>query len=358
MAGSGGFFPFERLTRKHGVKVITEGFVSLEKCVLAIGKVVGCENIKSASRMHGSVVAFLSQTDLVHKIVESGIVINDLFVAVSPLEVPAKKIILSNVPPFLKNELIMNELSRHGQIVSAPKRIPLGCKSPLLKHVVSFRRQLFMLLNKPNEELNIVLKFKIEGSNYVIFATSDTMKCFNCGVDGHLVKNCPKTKEQEGDGERAERDVSVTREATVPSSAGGETEKKNVEINDRGVAEPSEAVGAGVIQNNVTSVVPETKSKEPSSVVGGGEHQNADRENARGELKERKAAGSSDGAAAGENQKSTKAVQLDVESIKDVVAGTSKVKETEAGKTEGESPSQCTSNKDENLRKDCVGASF
>ncbi|MGH0124017.1 UNVERIFIED_CONTAM: hypothetical protein FKN15_015706 [Acipenser sinensis] len=148
------------------------------------------------------------------------------------------------------------------------------------------------------------------------------------------------------------KDVSMTREATVPSSAGGETEKKNVEINDRGVAEPSEAVGAGVNQNNVTSVVPETKSKEPNSVVGGGEHQNADRENARAELKERKAAGSSDGAAAGENQKSPKAVQLEVESIKDVVAGTSKVKETAAGKTEGESPSQCTSNKDEILREE------
>ncbi|MGH0124958.1 UNVERIFIED_CONTAM: hypothetical protein FKN15_020844 [Acipenser sinensis] len=170
--------------------------------------------------------------------------------------------------------------------------------------------------------------------------------CTGNGTQDHRNTNT----EQEGDGERAEGDVSGTREAAVPSSAGGETEKKNVEINDRGVS--SEAVGARVNQNNVTSVVPETKSKEPSSVVGGGEHQNADRENARAELKERKAAGSSDGAAAGENQKSPKAVQLEVESIKDVVAGTSKVKETEADKTEGESPSQCTSNKDENLREE------
>ncbi|KAI3373021.1 hypothetical protein L3Q82_023456, partial [Scortum barcoo] len=46
------------------------------------------------------------------------------------------------------------ELSRHGKVVSPIKKVLSGCKSPLLKHVVSHRRQLFMILNNRNEEFN------------------------------------------------------------------------------------------------------------------------------------------------------------------------------------------------------------
>lgn len=247
MAGSGGVFPLESLTRKHGIKIATEGFVPIEKCMLAIGKVVGHENIKSASRMNGSVVAFLSQTDLVNKIVEHGIILNDSLVAVTPLVTPARKIIISNVPPFLKNALIVNELSRHGQIVSAPKRIPLGCKSPLLQHVVSFRRQLFMVLNKASEELNIVLKFKVDGCDYVIFATSETMKCFNCGADGHLIKNCPKAKDrEEREGGEVSEKVAVNLKSTEPSKVDVETESGGMERGNVNAENDGEVAGTSV----------------------------------------------------------------------------------------------------------------
>lgn len=96
------------------------------------------------------------------------------------------------MPPFISDEIIERELQRHGQIVSAIKKIPVGCKSPLLKHVVSFRRQLYMILKNDMEELNIVLKFRIEGFDYVIFATTETMKCFRCNKQGHLARSCPE----------------------------------------------------------------------------------------------------------------------------------------------------------------------
>ncbi len=41
---------------------------------------------------------------------------------------------LSNVPPFIKDDLLLAELTRHG--FSNKKKNPLSCKSPLLKHVV------------------------------------------------------------------------------------------------------------------------------------------------------------------------------------------------------------------------------
>ncbi|KAL0187598.1 hypothetical protein M9458_014697, partial [Cirrhinus mrigala] len=36
------------------------------------------------------------------------------------------------------------------------------------------------------EELNVAFKFKIDGFDYVVFASSETMKCFKCGEEGHI----------------------------------------------------------------------------------------------------------------------------------------------------------------------------
>lgn len=201
MAAPGGATPpnyaFEKLTRRHGVKISPEQFCPLERCVLAVGEIAGCENIKSASRMNGAIVIFLKTTELVQKLVENGVVLNDTFTPVLPLSAPSRKITISNVPPFVRNEILERELARYGQVMSGIKRIPLGCKAPQLKHIVSFRRQVYMILNNINDDLNISLKFKIDNHDYVFFVTSESMKCFRCGSEGHIVRNCPEQEEEE-----------------------------------------------------------------------------------------------------------------------------------------------------------------
>lgn len=99
---------------------------------------------------------------------------------------------ISNVPPLLKNELLEKELARHGRLVSPVKMIPISCKSPHLKHVVSFRRQVFMVLKKSDEELNLVFRFRIDDYDYIVHVTSEIMKCFGCGAEGHLIRSCPE----------------------------------------------------------------------------------------------------------------------------------------------------------------------
>uniref|UniRef100_A0A9J7YHV5 RRM domain-containing protein n=1 Tax=Cyprinus carpio carpio TaxID=630221 RepID=A0A9J7YHV5_CYPCA len=64
----------------------------------------------------------------------------NLFTHVLPLSMPSKKVLLSNVPPFISDETLVRILSRYGKLVSPIKMIPIGSGSPLLKHVVSFRR--------------------------------------------------------------------------------------------------------------------------------------------------------------------------------------------------------------------------
>ncbi len=116
MAASGSF---DFLTRRHGVKV--DSTVNVEECSLVIGEVIGTENIMSASRMNNAIVVFVKTVDLANQLVESGVVINGIFTPVLPLSTPSKRVTLSNVPPFISNEVLTGMLSRYGKLVFSDK---------------------------------------------------------------------------------------------------------------------------------------------------------------------------------------------------------------------------------------------
>ncbi|KAK6491847.1 ubiquitin-conjugating enzyme E2 variant 3 isoform X3, partial [Huso huso] len=169
------------LTRWHGCRCVPDSAVSVEDCLLAVCKVVEGDRIVSASRMNKGLVIFFKDTQDVDKLVQEGFVVQGSLVHVSPLATPFAKVILSNVPPFLKNELLESELSRYGKICSPIKSIPLGCKNPQLNHIMSFRRQVYILLNNPGFE-KCCLDFHSRRNSCVVFASTDTMRCFKCGV--------------------------------------------------------------------------------------------------------------------------------------------------------------------------------
>ncbi len=134
---------FSTLTRKHGIKIGAGCPCSVEEIALAVGEVIGHGSVKSAAHMNSAVVLFIEKIEQVNKLIETGITVNGMFEPVLPLAQPATKITLSNVPPFISDEFLVKELSRHGKVVSPIRKVPSGCKSPLLRHVVSHRRQVF-----------------------------------------------------------------------------------------------------------------------------------------------------------------------------------------------------------------------
>lgn len=71
--------------------------------------------------MNGAVVLFLDKVEKVNIVVENGIVLNGSLIKVFPLVNPARKVLLSNVPPFISDEALKRKLSRNGQLVSAIK---------------------------------------------------------------------------------------------------------------------------------------------------------------------------------------------------------------------------------------------
>lgn len=207
------------LTRRHAVKVASG--VNIEDCCLAVGEVVGHSGVLSASRMNNALVVFLDSVEKANELVERGIVISGEFVSVLPLSLPAKRVTLSNVPPFVSDEILTQALSRYGKLVSPIKKIPISSESPLLKHIVSFRRFAYMII-PDDADLDLTLNFRIEDFSYTIFVTTGKTKCFGCGKTGHLIRNCPtksnvvekgnenRNVEQNGEGNgEVEADVTV-----------------------------------------------------------------------------------------------------------------------------------------------------
>ena len=219
---------FGELSRLHGLKISTTFPNSVEDCGLAVAAVVGHSSVKSAARMNGAVVIFVDSVAKGNHVVESGIVIKDLFVSVSPLTTLATRDTISNIPPFIGDEVLVRELSRYGKIVSAIKKLPSGCKSPLMQHVVSHRRQVQMILNKKDSELSLVFNIRVADFDYAVFVNSGTLKCFACGKEGHLARACP----EKVPGKRAEP-------ADVP--AGSSKEADTVEQGVAGVEKPTQS---------------------------------------------------------------------------------------------------------------------
>lgn len=73
----------------------------------------------------------------VSEVVESSVVIQDTFTSVLPHVSPPTRVVISNAPPFIKDEGLVKKLFRYGQIVSPIMMVLLGYKSAKLKHVVS-----------------------------------------------------------------------------------------------------------------------------------------------------------------------------------------------------------------------------
>ncbi len=96
--------------------------------------------------MKKAVVVFVKEENQVNRLISSGIVVSGDFITVLPLVAPTIKVTVSNVPPFIQNQEIERELLRYGKLASAIKTVPLRRKHEALKHVMSFRRHVFMFL--------------------------------------------------------------------------------------------------------------------------------------------------------------------------------------------------------------------
>lgn len=265
---------FESLTRRHGVKINSSA--SVHDCSLAVGEVVGHDKILSAARMNSAVVLFLETVELANSIVEKGVVINDIFTSVFPLSTPSKKVIISNVPPFVKDEFLTKTLSRYGKLISPIRKIAISTNSAQLKHVVSFRRFVYMTLNNSREDLDLTLNVTVDGFVYPIYVSSSVMKCFGCGQNGHLVRLCPERRDDSTTGgvgrEGAPSEEAEGNPTASNASTAANTNTERGHENGEGTVPPPEASPpqsspAGLVEEGSAPTEPAQSTVAPADCV-------------------------------------------------------------------------------------------
>lgn len=267
------------LSFRNGCRCVADPEVTVEDILQIIGEKVGFENIVSASRMNKAVVVFLKSESLINELTVSGIWVKEAFVPITPLSAPATKVTISNVPPFVSNEAILKELQRFGKIASPVKGIPLGCKNAALKHVLSFRRQVYMFLNSTERTLEASFRIIHEESSFIIYASTESMRCYGCGDFGHKRFLCPQKNEQRASSSQAETSNADTLRVQGTDEMTGQQEVSELEVNITGnVEKPGCSTDSNADGSNAKC--DESKAQSDTEVVceGGTEQESGSKE--------------------------------------------------------------------------------
>lgn len=102
-----------------------------------------------------------------------------------------------------------------------------------------------MIVNN-DADLDLALNFRVDDFHYVVFVTTDKIKCFGCGTVGHLVRACPSKQGESGRAAYAKR----------AANDGEQSAKETAEV-ESAVARVSDhdgAHGAGTAENAAVSV--------------------------------------------------------------------------------------------------------
>ena len=177
--------------------IVTDAIEGLQikDYVVSIGKLIGPENIRFASRISQSrVCLYLSTQEIVNKVTEMKISIGSHTLAIRPLISKHKRIIISNVCPIIPHTVIEAKLREHNvNPVSQITFIRAGMNEAEYSHIMSFRRQVYV---NPEDEgkLPESLQIHYEGTSYWVYITGEKLSCFLCKEEGHLAKYCKNTE--------------------------------------------------------------------------------------------------------------------------------------------------------------------
>ena len=140
--------PFSVVTRNNGVAFKASDKISIQIYIDAFVNNIPPEEVVSASRISNDRVAiYLRSRGAVIDATNHGLRLGDSFLELTPLIKPTTRLTLSNVYPEIPNSVLVHHISSFCKVVSQIRPIPLGFKSRELSHIMSFRRQVQVLIN-------------------------------------------------------------------------------------------------------------------------------------------------------------------------------------------------------------------
>lgn len=265
--------------------------VKIGQYILELSKVVAPQNVLFTSRLSNNrVCIFLSSKTIVDNFMTNHAAINikDVRIPVRRLSTPGKRVIISNVFPYVPHSVVEDVLKANGlKLVSSVNFIGAGLSGEgfeKLRHVNSFRRQIYAVFEE-NEVLPGFLAFSFEDETHRMFLSFDEIRCFKCKSPAHLVANCPDARVEataaqlvlSGASVGAPGGIPITADVRVPFSASpAEVGVAAATFVAAGAGRASGRAGGGVREKRLASVssvddgdsISDTSMPPPSSKQG------------------------------------------------------------------------------------------
>lgn len=125
------------------------------------------------------------------------IIINNMKLNVHKLRNNAKRITISEVPPYINNISLIDQLKRHNiEVLSPLILLKSNMKDPEFAHVYSFRRQTLLKHTQDNNEIPDTLLIEYEGEYHRIYLSNFDIRCGECHNKGHTTEKCKKKTDE------------------------------------------------------------------------------------------------------------------------------------------------------------------
>ncbi|KAL1506207.1 hypothetical protein ABEB36_005609 [Hypothenemus hampei] len=162
--------------------------------VKAVGDLIGPKKITFASRISNNrICIYLITKEIVDHIIstQATISVGGKDLTVRRLISPSKRIIISNISPSIPHDIIELALKDLGLNLTSPIMfLKASIPGEEYGHILSFRRQVFVLPPSDGFQIQTSLLVTHDGTEHRVFISTDRMECFICKETGHIAANC------------------------------------------------------------------------------------------------------------------------------------------------------------------------
>ncbi|KAI5739153.1 hypothetical protein M8J77_015721 [Diaphorina citri] len=167
--------------------------ISNDKYLIAVGNLLGGQfhQIIYGGKNGSNMVMHLCSQAVLNEFVSKNetVKIDEHVLPVKRLIDTGLVLYLHNVAPHLPNEVLVEELRKHVRLMSDLKLSSYGMKDPRLRHVLTYKRQV-QIPTEDKEKVPIFITVTWKKIPYMIYLSFDSPRCYTCGKEGHMSKNC------------------------------------------------------------------------------------------------------------------------------------------------------------------------
>ncbi|KAI5722032.1 hypothetical protein M8J76_002649 [Diaphorina citri] len=167
--------------------------ISIDKYFIAVGEIVGFQNIIYGGKNGSKIIMHLASQDILNDLVSKNesIQIENQVLPIKKLIDPGLVLYLQNTPPHLPNNLLEEELKKNVRLLSEIKLTNYGMRDPRLRHILAYKRQV-QIPTEDKAKVPIYINVTWNNVPHTIYLSFDSPRCYNCGKEGHISKNCPE----------------------------------------------------------------------------------------------------------------------------------------------------------------------